>query len=429
VTTRVRPWVTAAIVAASVVVIYQQATRSYFFNDDFHWLAQTQHFDPANLVRLERYDHFYRPVIELYFAAGLALFGCDAWPFHLASVAVHLLATLVLFQFARTLSGDRWFASIAALLFAVQPGYTEAVVWVGAITDLLPGLWYLLALWLHLLFLRRGGAPLYGATVTAFTACLLTHESSATLLPMMVLLELSTGERRSLRERIAALLGHTARYLPFAGLLAAYLAIAYVVNTRSYLVQEGHYAFGLHAVPNVFNYVIALYVGKRIAVSYALIALTVTALLWRGTPRVRFFTLWIFVTLAPVSFFTWGNASRYLYVPAAGFALLLAVLMMQVHAWVARRKTPSVASAVTLALTAALAIRFGLFAKDGADSFRQRTLPYERLAGIVRAQHAAAGFDGVAEVAASDLEGVPEIYRDPAASIAICTPDIRIVVR
>jgi protein O-mannosyl-transferase len=422
----------AAVGAATilaVVVIYRGAVASDFFNDDFHWLAQTQHFDLANLVRLDRYDHFYRPVIELYFAAGLRAFGCEALPFHITSVVVHLLCVAVLFLLARSLSGHAWFAATAAVLFAVQPGYTEAVAWVGAITDLLPGLWFLLALWLHLLFLRDRRVSVYLVLLVVFALCLLTHESSATLLPMMVLLELTVGTAGTLATRLRTVAVHVLSYVPFAAMLLGYLAIAYVVNSRSYLVQEGHYAFGLHAIPNAFNYVVALYVGKRIAVSYVLIAATVGLLLWRGTPRVRLFTLWIFVTLAPVSFFTWGNASRYLYVPAAGFALLLATLIMQIHALAAKRVSARAAQAIVVVLTAALAVRFGLFAKDGADSFRQRTLPYERLASIVRAQADAAGRSGAVEVAADDLYGVPDIYRDAAASIALCRPDVRVTVR
>jgi len=43
------------------------------------------------------------------------------------------------------------YSPASALFFAVQPGFVEAVAWVGAITDLLPALWYLLTLWMHLL--------------------------------------------------------------------------------------------------------------------------------------------------------------------------------------------------------------------------------------------------------------------------------------
>ena len=425
--TLVRVALAVAIVGA-VVAIYQQATLSSFFDDDFHWLAQTRRFEFTNFFRLERYDHFYRPVIELYFLFGLNAFGCDPFPFHLSSLAVHLLATLVLFLFARRLGGSEAFAVLTAIFFAVQPGYVQAVTWIGAITDLLPGLWYLAALWLHLRFLQDGGRRDYLLSLVAFTLCLLTHESAATLLPMMMALELAVTAG-SLRNRISSVRGHAARYAPFVVLLAGFLAIAWIVNTRSYLVRDGHYAFGWHAVPNVLNYVVSLYVGKKILLSHlAIVAITVL-LLAKGSPRTRFLLVWIFVTLAPASFFTWGNASRYLYVPAAGFAMLLAQVGLTAYELTRARWGSRAAAPAAIVGVAAVAIRFAVFAQEGATGFRDQTRPYERLiAAIDRSGQDTAATDEIA-VSASDLYGVPELYRDGVAETVACRPGVRMVVR
>ena len=74
-----------------------------------------------------------------------------------------------------------------------QPGVpTGGLPGIAAITDLLPGpVATLLALWLWLRFLRRGGVAWHVGGLAAFTACLLTHESSATLLPMLIALEVT----------------------------------------------------------------------------------------------------------------------------------------------------------------------------------------------------------------------------------------------
>ena len=178
-----------AVVIAAVAVVYHEAALSYFVDDDFHWLQGPRRFEWSGLLDLDRYDHFYRPMIEVYFAIGQWAVGCSALPFHLASIGIHLLNTLVLFAFARRLTGDIRFASMTVLLFAVQPGFVEAVAWVAAITDLLPALWYLLTLLLHLMFVQDRRSWTYGASMATFTACLLTHESAATLLPMMIVLE------------------------------------------------------------------------------------------------------------------------------------------------------------------------------------------------------------------------------------------------
>jgi len=241
----------ALLITTAVVLVYRQATFAYFLEDDFHWLAGARRFEWGQLVNLDRYDHFYRPIIEIYFFLGARLFGCAALPFHLASVGLHLLNTGVLFLFARRLSGSLLSASLAVILFVVQSGYAEAVAWVAAITDLLPAFWYLLTLLLHLRFLQTGRWWAYGAAMATFTACLLTHETAATLLPLMLALDallMLEGSRDRTVSRPAAWL---VRYAPFAVLLMLFLVVSFIVNSRSYLVRDGYYALGWHAIPRI----------------------------------------------------------------------------------------------------------------------------------------------------------------------------------
>ena len=113
---------------------------------DFHWFGEARRFAWINLLYLERYGHFYRPVIEIYFFVGQRLFGCAPLPFHLASLSIHLVNTATVFFFARRLAGSTRFAALSVFLFVLQPGYVQAVAWVAAITDLLGAFWYLLTL-------------------------------------------------------------------------------------------------------------------------------------------------------------------------------------------------------------------------------------------------------------------------------------------
>lgn len=418
----------ALAIVAAVGIVYRDAAVSYFFNDGLQWIQGSWQFSVLNLLDLSRYSHFYRPIIEIYFFAGRTLFGCAPLPFHLASIGIHLLNTLLLFLLARALSGARSFAFLAALLFSVQPGYVQAVAWVGAITDLLPATWFLLTLWLHLRYLQHGSRRAYAGALAAFTGCLLTHESSAVLLPMMLLLDFTVWQTSGRPRAERPLVGRVVRYAPFAILLAAYLVLEIVVSRRSYLLQEGHYAFGWHAVPHALDYVVALYVGKHNLGSYTLIGLTMAVLLWKGTWKVRFFVLWMLVTLAPVVFFTWPNASRYLYVPAAGFALLVAAGLVGLGHLAAARWSPRAARTLVAFVATVLAARFAVFAADGSKDFRNLTRPYERLAAAVRTAY---GSDHASEVTIdrADLENIPELYRDPAASVAVCAPELHVLVR
>jgi hypothetical protein len=310
------------------------------------------------------------------------------------------------------------------VLFCAQPAYVEAVVWVGAITDLLPATWFLLTLWCHCAYRQTHRWPWRAASFATFVLGLGTHESAVTFLPMMLGVDLLlTWPANGRRAWLAARLRESA---PFAAALSVFLVVAYVVNSRGYLVQEGHYAFGWHAFPNLLDYIASLYVGRRLVRHLGVVAVIAT-ILWRGTPRMRFYVAWVIVTLVPVSFFTWGGASRYLYVPAVGFALLLADLVLLGGRTLGGPHTPQRLTLV-LATTAFLVARFAVFAETGVDNFNRGTLRYDRLTAAVRAAAPSAASLEAVPVAARDLESIPELYRDATAETALCTAGIRIQV-
>jgi hypothetical protein len=127
----------------------------------------------------------------------------------------------------------------------------QAVAWVAAITDLLGAFWYLLTLLLFLRFLQTRESWVYWATLGTFTACRLTHESSAALLPMMIALEMLLvfgGPGGQDRVRVRAWL---VRYAPFA-VPGRLHRDAYVVNSRNYRVR-GYYAFESHIMATSFT--------------------------------------------------------------------------------------------------------------------------------------------------------------------------------
>jgi hypothetical protein len=431
---RARPQSSGAVVAgvlaltALVVFIYRDAFSTYFFNDDFQWLQGARTFALFDLLHLGRYSQFYRPVIEIYFFLGRRVLGCNAFAFHAANVLIHLLNTAVLYKFARAFVKEREFALLAAVFFAVQPGYVQAVVWVGAVTDLLPALWYLLTLWSYLLFLQRRGRVFYISAIVTFALCLLTHESSATLLVLLIALDAVTGANREepVHRRVAK---GIETYLPFGVLLAAYLSIEYVVNRHGYLITEGHYRLGWHSVSNALDYLISLYVGPHIIASRVVVALSLIAMLVRGTPRVRFFVCWMLVTIAPVSFFTWGNASRYLYLPAAGFAMLLAEAMLAVSRLHIPRMSAQAVRRSAIVVAVAIAARFTSLASITPAGFREETRPYERFAAAVRSARTGEPAGSVVYVDRAAVDGIPVLYRDPAAEVASCGSDVHVAVR
>jgi hypothetical protein len=133
--------------------------------------------------------------------------------------------------------------------------------------------------------------------------------------------------------------------------------------------------------------------------------------------------------LLPVSFFTWDNAPRYLYLPAVGFAMLAADLVLGLGSLIARRLSPRATQLAVAVIVVLLTARFAMFAKKAADSFPARTAGYQRFVDELRRAnpHPVPGSRVVIEQ--RFLEGIPELYREPAARVGLCVPDLHLDMR
>ena len=393
----------AVALAAVAFVVYHSALSAYFFDDDLQWLVGSLSFAPSSLVALGRMTHFYRPVIDVYFAAATALFGGSPTLFHAANIALHAANAVVLFALAARIGGSTLYGFAAALFFVVQPGGTDAIAWVGALAEAIGALFGCLSLLWFLRWRDTARSLWRPLSWAAFVLALLTHESSVVFLPLLILADLAFGGRGADcaargadcaargadcaargSSRVAAL---ARAYAPFVLATAAYLAIDLLINSRNYVVREGHYTLGWHIVQNGFEYLVALYVGRRDTVNTLFVTMGLAALLLRGSPRVRFSTVWMLIALAPFLAFSWSNTSRYLYQPAIGFSLLVAEAIVWLDRRLAARVTPSLRVGIAALLVAAIAVRFMLFAMHNVEGFVARTEVYRHQAAEIRRVH------------------------------------------
>jgi hypothetical protein len=386
------PVVAAAVTLVSAaVIVYHNALSAYFFDDDFQWLVGSWSFHPSQLVAFGTLSHFYRPVIDLYFAIATPLFRGSPVRFHLASIVLHAANGLVVFALVRRVSSgpaslprDDLYGFLAALFFVVQPSDVDAIAWVGALAEAVGVFFGCLSLLCFLKWLIEGRARWRKLSVVAFLLALLTHESSVVFLPVMMLAHWMCGaDLPGPRDRRSTVL----IYAPYIALTIAYLSIDLWINSRNYLVSQGHYTVGLHVVQNALDYIDALYVGRRDGLNYAVIAIGIVLLLLRGNRRVQFATWWMLLALAPFLFFNWANTSRYLYQPAIGFSMLLAEAVMYLDR-VMRTRTPALARATILTLlVAGITVRFALFAMGNVKDFADRTQVYPNYLARFREIH------------------------------------------
>jgi hypothetical protein len=371
----------ALLLAGAVFVIYWQAVFAYYLDDDFQWLVTRWAFQPSHLFDISSQSHFFRPVIELYFWIGSPLFGGSPVAFHLVSILLHIANGGLLYLLARTLGLSGGWSYVAALLFLVQPGYVAAVAWVGAIAETIGAFCGISSILALIRYRHAGGRRWLVAAVVAYAVGLLTHESSVVFLPLLLLADWTTGGWRWKWPDLARV------YSGFVVVTLAYLAVDLTINARHYIVVEGQYRVGWHMVSSVFGYIASLYVGERTVLAHVGVALVLAAVLAKGNARVRYAVAWMVIAILPFAPFEFGNVSRYLYLPAFGFAMLMAEGARALDDWLRPRSSSTMRVAVICVLIAFSAVRFANFARRGVADITGRMERYRAFVTALRQTH------------------------------------------
>ena len=411
-----------AIVTAALLVFARTAHYG-LFSDDFNWLVGAQMFDAHGLFDLSYRTHFFRPVVELYFPAAMAACGRSAECYHWLNIGLHAGTGLLVGALAGSISRNSIVGVLAGVLFVGMPGPVEAVAWVACVPEVLAALWFVATVWLFRRAVASGERWSYGAAALCFVACLLTHESGVTLLPILafsIWLVPPEGVRQ-IDSRTVRLLA------PLAVILMVYLVVEYIINSRNYLVKEGQYALGEHMLSNALTALATFAVTP-----HSLLWLTILGILaiWAvlgAPPRIKFYALWTLVALAPVVGFRGGLTSRYLYLPAVGFAALTAELLWSARSFVGGR--PSRAGiAVWWVVVVALTVRFASFAMKNATVWQTASVPFLDYAARVRQLYPAPARGVTLEVPPPPEEVLPQ-YLPSLLQWEFGDPTLRPVVR
>lgn len=148
----------------------------------------------------------YRPLLLLSVALDIWIFGEWMAGFHLVNIALHVLVTLVVFGFVRSLLlsvGDlpgisRNAALLAALVFAVHPIHTEVVNSVFNRSEMLVSLGVVGGLWWFLRAVKLRPARAWGVLALIYLLVMLFRETGVMLpaITVVFLWILSTGDWR-----------------------------------------------------------------------------------------------------------------------------------------------------------------------------------------------------------------------------------------
>ena len=357
----------ALVIVAAVFAVYAQTLQNGFVYDDNHiilaneWIrdlaripdiltSSTLFADPARSA-----SNTYRPLLFLVFMAEQFVFGLESpWGFHLVNVSLLALNGLLLYGITSMLfaKDEEEHASgygflpplLASLVFTLHTINSEVANWASAQAELLFTALFLSAFWIY----TKGPQEAVGrATVSAlvYFLALLVKETAIILPALLFAFDLIHDGRRIFKRAF--------NYAIFFGAAVLYMAIrTYAVGA---LVHEKKIAFSaFEAFINIFP-LITHYLSKlvypsglsiiyefyparsfgdpRVIAGMIIVTAFVLALIFVRHRPIRLAIVWTALPLLPVLYIpalsTSATADRYLYLPTAGFAIIIASVALR----------------------------------------------------------------------------------------------------
>lgn len=368
-------------------------------------------------------------------ALDVELFGLAPAGHHAVNVALHALATALLFGLLRSATGARWRSAFAAALFAVHPLHAEVVAWVSQRKTLLCAVFGFAALWAWVAWTHTRRRTWLAASVASLGVGLLAKPMLVSVPLLALLLDAwPLGRVRDAASLARCALEKLVFVVPVAAVAAATL---FAQRSMDAMAPLGLDAFLRASLPNAVLG-LAWYVGKAVwpvglAAHYPhpylpsaggvppsalalVLALAVvvgaSGVAWaarRRAPWLGFGWAWLVVALLPVlglvQVGTQGVADRYAYVPLVG---LFVAAAWGGDAALRALRVPRPAAA---ALAACVVAAFGVAAHVQASHWRSSLALYRRAVDVSPRDVAMLFNLGNAELARGDVDEAERLYR------------------
>ena len=337
---------------------------------------------------------YYRPLILVSYFVDASLWGDRPAGFHATNVLFHILNSILVYGFARSMASRRA-SLIAGVLFAAHPVHTEAVAWVAGRTDLICCFFGLIAFVCFARSSRSAGrrrTAWYLASLLGLGLGLLSKETAIVLPLLFVAYDRYRGTE-----------GRRVRYYAGAFAVAGAYLIARVLVLGQLGPDRAYYGGSVWTSLLTSVTILASYVGLLLAPvrlsamrsttypsirspfhpSFIVSAVVVGSLFVAASRLVKvsrgasFGILWIVVTLLPVLNLVPIYeliAERFLYIPSIGFCLALGIALDAMF----RRK--GALRVVALGLTGLTVAVYLVLAMDRNADWRDEITLYTRTA-------------------------------------------------
>lgn len=197
-----RVMLVCALLVLGVVVVFGQTVRYAFVNfDDDRYVYDNDHVKSGLTLSglgyylIHRHSYTYHPVTSISHMLDCQLFGDkdakygqDAGKHHAMNVLLHAAAAVGLFLVLRQMTGRVWPSALVAAVFAVHPLRVESVAWISERRDVLSGLFFVLALWAYVRYVRRPPSVANYVLLCLLFALGLLAKPMLVTLPLLLLL-------------------------------------------------------------------------------------------------------------------------------------------------------------------------------------------------------------------------------------------------
>jgi len=377
-----RNYLAAACIVLAAAAMVPALRNGFTTWDDPQYVIDNplvRSLSPGSVITMfttSEYAGNYHPVTLVAIAAQYAAFGATPGGYHMVSLLLHLVATMLVYRIVKSLTvaipaGPAGLAPFAAAaLFGVHPLHLEPVAWIADQKDLLCTVFYLGAVFTYIGLEKAGDARAGGGKAAGGgqqsgggkavgggnDAGGLRRRLNTVVLPLFALALLSKGIAVTLpvvlllldyhRERKLTA-SHIREKLPFFALSVLFGVVAIVAQSASGAIAAVEIDTPveklLYASQGYILYIAKLFVPAGLSPwypyppeppaiywLYTLFAAGVIAaalFLRKKAPLVFLGAAWYTVTVAPVlQFLQVGNAAmadRYVYLPSAGILLII----------------------------------------------------------------------------------------------------------
>ncbi|MDP2907626.1 MAG: hypothetical protein Q8O03_06810, partial [Nanoarchaeota archaeon] len=133
------------------VIVYFNIFFNDFAFDDKHFIVNNPDIKHVSIAKLFTQDvrGVYRPVREVFYAISYKLWGLNPLGYHLNSLIIHILASILVYKIAMQIFKKESTALVSALFFAAHPLHTESVAFITASFDIIGIVFVLAAFFLY----------------------------------------------------------------------------------------------------------------------------------------------------------------------------------------------------------------------------------------------------------------------------------------